>query len=215
MNSDIKEFSNYKFELPQIEIPRLSGNSDIIPITVSDLIGVINGVTNVDITPSEITTTLNDSSTDAISNGLVMLNGNVITFKTAGTYYLTVDVRQTNRKMTRTFMVNVEEHREPTYGFVYLTVPVRQKHSYVYEPRWCYCRSEYNPATGDFTSNTILQIYPYTDVSGLHFTTYSYQPDIDKVERLDEWVMNVYSGGLGQAVSYIDVKDINKSTGKP
>ena len=99
--------------------------------------------------------------------------------------------------------------------FVYLTVPVRQKHSYVYEPRWCYCRSEYNPATGDFTSNTILQIYPYTDVSGLHFTTYSYQPDIDKVERLDEWVINVYSGGLGQAVSYIDVKDINKSTGKP
>lgn len=117
-------------------------------ITLNDLFEVTNNVKDVDLSVSEITTTLNDSSTDAASNGLVTLTGNkILTFKSQGEYYLTIDIRTSSRLMTKTF--KVKSVVEPKYEF-------RQINR-----TWWFCKVDFNDITNS-EEVTPIQGYPYT-----------------------------------------------------
>ena len=86
---------------------------------VADLFDVANVSKNsISITPTEITTVLNDSSSDAIAKGLVAISDNNITFNQVGEYFLSVDIRQGHRLLTRTYKITAEEP-PIKYGFMW------------------------------------------------------------------------------------------------
>lgn len=62
----------------------------------------------VDIMPVMISTVKNGDLEDATSQGIAVISGRNITFFNAGTFYLTVDVRQDNRLTTQTFRIIVD-----------------------------------------------------------------------------------------------------------
>ena len=80
-----------------------------VGISLNDIFDVSNVSGDIDLTVAQITTVLNDSSTDAISQGMAGVNGKVITFNKAGDYYISVDIRQSDRKITRTYKITVDK----------------------------------------------------------------------------------------------------------
>ena len=84
-----------------------------IGISRNDIFAVTGVSEEVDLAVSQITSELNNPQTNVIGS-LVTVNGKVLTFSRAGTYYLTVDIRMSNRKMTETFKIIVEEAEEET-----------------------------------------------------------------------------------------------------
>ncbi len=115
-------------------------------ITLNDLFEVTNNVKDMDLSVSEITTTLNDSSTDAVSQGLVNISGTKnLTFTMPGEYYLTLDIRTPNRVVTRTFKVTAVS--EPEYIFEKIN------------GSWCFVKKEFDYVTRK-ESETVIQKYP-------------------------------------------------------
>ena len=79
-----------------------------VPITLNDIFAVANATEPVDLSVAEITTAINDPSTNVIGSD-VTLNGKTLTFQKTGTYYITLEIRQTNRMMRETYKLNVAD----------------------------------------------------------------------------------------------------------
>lgn len=77
------------------------------PVNINDIFSITNTNDTVDLEVAQITTVLNDASTNVIGS-TVTVDGKTMTFNEAGIYYLTVDIRQSNRKMTQTFKIVVD-----------------------------------------------------------------------------------------------------------
>ena len=77
-----------------------------VPISLNDIFAVTNSTEPVDLNVAEITSVLNDPSTNVIGSD-VTLDGKILTFQKTGTYYITLEIRQTNRMMRETYKLNV------------------------------------------------------------------------------------------------------------
>ena len=77
-----------------------------VPITLNDIFAVANATEPVDLSVAEITTAINDPSTNVIGSK-VTVDGKTLTFLQNGIYYITIEIRQTNRMMRETYKLNV------------------------------------------------------------------------------------------------------------
>lgn len=84
-----------------------------VAISLNDIFNVLNATEDVDLSVAEITTELNDPSTNAVGS-LVTVDGKTLTFSQEGVYYLTVDIRQANRMMSQTFKITVNSAPQQT-----------------------------------------------------------------------------------------------------
>ncbi len=129
--------------------------------SVSDLFTITNNE-DADMAVANITTELNDNSTDAISLGKVEVNynGKIITFKEEGWFYVTVDIRQEQRKMSQTFKIYAQPV-DISYGFEKLN------------GIWVWCKKEWDSVKNEYI-RTPIQTYPYSDGNLYEPSTYSY-----------------------------------------
>ncbi|MCR4611498.1 MAG: hypothetical protein K5644_06340 [Lachnospiraceae bacterium] len=115
---------------------------------LTDVFELNNCEESASLSVAEATTELNDSSTDAIGTGMITLNSDTIKFNNVDTFYITLEIRQDSRKMSRTLEVT-SLVPDPYYD-------MQKVNGY-----WCYCKNEWNVEKGGYT-RTVIRQYPYS-----------------------------------------------------